>query len=192
MLFRSNPPFNRSYSAIGLFQALRTEKFTQELRIASDGPRSLSWLVGGFYTHESSSNKQLFEPKDLSGQSAPNDLFNFFAPSTYEEYAVFGDATYRVTQSFDVSAGVRYARNDQIFTQVGTGLFGASRPSRSASENVVTYLANARYHLSDRATAYARFATGYRPGGPNSVLNDPLTGLPLYMEIGRASCRERV
>jgi iron complex outermembrane recepter protein len=44
---------------------------------------------------------------------------------------------------------------------------------------VVTYLANARYHLNDNSTGYARFATGYRPGGPNFTLKDPTTGLPV-------------
>jgi iron complex outermembrane recepter protein len=43
---------------------------------------------------------------------------------------------------------------------------------------VFTYLANARYRFTDQSTAYVRYATGYRPGGPNIVTNDPITGLP--------------
>ena len=52
-------------------------------------------------------------------------------------------------------------------------------PTRESTEHVFTYLANARYHVTDNSTMYVRYATGYRPGGPNFVLNDPATGLPV-------------
>ena len=52
-------------------------------------------------------------------------------------------------------------------------------PTRESSQGVFTYLANARYHFTDEATGYVRYATGYRPGGPNYVLNDPATGQPV-------------
>ena len=174
----TNPPFSRAYSAVGLNQELRTRKFTQEFRVGSGEQTSVTWLLGGFYTDETSSNRQLFDPRDVSGNPAVNDLFNFFAPTKYAEYAAFGNVTFRLSRALDVSGGLRYARNEQEFSQIGSGLFAGSRPQRSTNEDVVTYLANARYRFSERSIAYARFATGYRPGGPNGVLNDPVTGLP--------------
>ncbi len=71
------------------------------------------------------------------------------------------------------------ARNEQTFTQFGGGAFGASRPTARSDETVETYLGNARYHFSDHSTAYARFATGYRPGGPNFLIVDTATGQPV-------------
>jgi iron complex outermembrane receptor protein len=167
------------YSALGFPEDTTTNRFTQEVRLASDGARPLEWLIGGFYTHETSEDKQAFAPLDLAGQPAPNDLFTFATPSRYEEIAGFGDLTYHLTSRFDVSGGLRYARNRQTFTQIGSGLLIGSTPTRRSSENVSTYLGNARYHVSDHATGYLRYATGYRPGGPNFVGNDPSTGLPL-------------
>jgi iron complex outermembrane receptor protein len=167
------------YSAIGFPQGLNTKKFTEEVRLASSGTKPLEWLVGGFYTHEISENTQAFDLRDLAGQPAPNILYTFSSPSRYEEYAAFGDLTYHLTSKFDMSGGIRYAHNRQSFTQIGSGLLIGSAPTRRSSESVVTYLGNARYHFGDHATGYLRFATGYRPGGPNFVANDPTTGLPV-------------
>ncbi len=55
-------------------------------------------------------------------------------------------------------------------------LCGAEELTHS-SENVSTYLANARYHFNGSTTGYLRYATGYRPGGPNFIVIDPATGV---------------
>jgi iron complex outermembrane recepter protein len=171
-------PFGFPYSAYGVPRQWTTDKFTQELRLASKGDTPLEWLIGGFYTHETSTNIQSFELLDLAGQPTPNNLFNVSAPSVYKEYAGFADLTYHFTSEFDISGGVRYARNEQTYTQFGSGFVGNEPPS-SSSEGVFTYLTNARYHLSEHATAYVRYATGYRPGGPNFVATNPTTGFPV-------------
>jgi outer membrane receptor protein involved in Fe transport len=97
----------------------------------------------------------------------------------YQEAAVFGDLTFHITGALDVSAGVRRAQNRQRFQTDSTGFFGdTSVAPRHSDESKSTYLANARYRFNDRATAYLRYATGYRPGGPNFSLNSPITGVP--------------
>lgn len=106
-------------------------------------------------------------------------MLNAELPSLYEETAAFGTATWHVTDRLDLSGGLRYAKNEQTYEQIASGLLVAPAPKRSSSENVTTYLANARYRVNDRSIAYLRYATGYRPGGPNMVSNDPVTGNPL-------------
>lgn len=155
-----------------------TDKFTQELRLASQGNRRLTWQIGGFYTHERSTNEATLILTGTSGQSLPNNLFTFSQPSTYEEIAGFGNLTFQITPEFDVSAGLRYSHTKQAFRQIGTGSFGASLPLTASSDDVVTYLANARYRFTSHVTAYARFATGYRPGGPNPLIVNS-SGQPL-------------
>jgi outer membrane receptor protein involved in Fe transport len=163
----------------GVDQARGTDKFTQEVRISSDGETRLQWLVGGFYTSEKAYNNQHIAAFLPDGTPFPLDLATVAIPSRYEEVAAFGNLTWRLTDKFDVSGGLRYARNSQSFQQIGSGLLIGSQPKQRATDEVVTYLANARYRFSPQATAYLRYATGYRPGGPNYVVNDPLTGLPL-------------
>jgi len=83
-----------------------------------------------------------------------------------------------VTQRLDLTGGLRYAVDDVSFQQIGSGLLGASVPHKRSTEHDITSLADARYHLSKNATAYARYATGYRPGGPNDVTISAITHLP--------------
>jgi iron complex outermembrane receptor protein len=164
------------FSAVGARADVSMDKFTQELRLASGGERTLQWLVGAFYTREKSAFAQEFVLRDLAGQPVLNNLYTNSLPTRFEEYAAFGDLTWYLTPAFDVTAGTRYARNDQSFTQIGSGFLGLSAPTSDASEKVFTYLANARYRFSERTTGYLRYATGYRPGGPNVVNVDPGTG----------------
>jgi iron complex outermembrane recepter protein len=170
---------NRFYSTVGGPFAYATDKFTQEVRLASKSGTTLEWVIGGFYTDEDSEGRESFSLTGLAGQPAVNDIYDARVPSSYREHAVFGDLTWRITSRLDVTGGVRYAHNRQSFEQIVSGFLAPSRPVRRSSEDVVTYLGNARFHLNERANLYARYATGYRPGGPNFVGTDPLTGQPL-------------
>jgi outer membrane receptor protein involved in Fe transport len=171
--------FGFSFGAVGVEQERRTKKFTQEVRLTSNGSGPIDWMVGGFYTDEKSGNMQLIVPYALDGSIAPINLATISIPSRYRELAGFGNLTWHVTDRFDVSGGLRWAENRQRFEQIGSGLLIGSTPQTRSKDDVVTYLANARYRFSNHATAYLRYATGYRPGGPNFVVNDPITGFPL-------------
>lgn len=165
------------FSAIGLIRDAETDKFTQEIRLAASG-QVFDWLVGVFYTNEDSEQRQQLLPYDPTGALAPVNFLTYRSPSRYEEYAGFGNLTFHLTDKLDVAGGVRYARNSQEQEQIGSGLLIASVPERRATDNIATYLASIRYRATDNFMPYLRFATGYRPGGPNAVLND-LNGQPL-------------
>ncbi|HEY0683679.1 MAG TPA: TonB-dependent receptor [Steroidobacter sp.] len=155
--------------ATGIDDHSSTDKFTQEVRVASASSTSFEWLIGGFYTNEESEFTQDLMMLNAAGQPLPNNVFTFSTPTIYEESAVFGDITWYLTSKLDVTAGVRYAKNRNRFEQIGTGTLGRTSPRFYASDEVFTYLGNVRYRVSDHATAYIRYATGYRPGGPNVV-----------------------
>ena len=87
--------------------------------------------------------------------------------------------TWHATSKLDIAGGLRYSHNKLTQEQIASGLLVSANPEKSSSEDVTTYLANLRYLANDNLMAYLRFATGYRPGGPNFVLNDPETGQPL-------------
>lgn len=172
------PAYGGPFSLVGEPEDVSTDKFTQELRLASASGGVLEWLVGAFYTHEDSNRVASLVLRDLSGTPVANDLFNSLTPSTYAEYAGFGDLTWHITSKIDVTGGLRYADDRQSAAQNGNGLFVAPFATTHSSENELTYLGDARYHFSDQAIAYVRYATGYRPGGPNFVEINPSTGAP--------------
>jgi len=173
-------PFDEGLSKFNL--TLDHEKWTQEFRLASSGEGAFQWRVGGFYTEEDSKNRQLVDATDLSG--VPIEAFlPYFAfaqlPSQYEELAVFGDVTFKISDSFDVITGLRWASNEQKFRQISTGaiIVTANDPGES-DEDVFTYAISPRWHLTDETMLYARVATGYRPGGPNTIV----PGMPRAVE----------
>jgi outer membrane receptor protein involved in Fe transport len=166
---------------VGYFDlGLDLEKWTHEFRLQSPTGGKLEWMAGAFYTWEKGANHQLANVFDanyqpITGPAAP--IFNpFFAfaevPTVYKEYAFFGNLTWNISTKFDVTGGIRYAHNDQTFRQISDGVIlgGFTSTPGASSEGVTTWSANARYHFTDNVMAYARVATGYRPGGPNSQL----------------------
>jgi iron complex outermembrane recepter protein len=172
-----HPPFP-ILGATSVNYGINTDKFTQELRLAATGP-TIDWLVGGFYTHEKSHQSQLVDSWAPDGTPLAINVATVDLPSSYEELAGFGTVTWHATGKLDLAGGLRYSHNSQTFEQIGSGLIIGSNPAAKSSEDVTTYLANLRYRASDNVMSYLRFATGYRPGGPNFVGSDPATGLPI-------------
>ena len=158
------------------------KKLTQEIRLTSSAENRFEWLVGAFYTDEDNEVGQLLSAYDpATGELIPgfNPLALVALPNEYQEYAVFVNGTYKFTDAFHLSAGLRYASNDQEFRQTLSGLlFEPSDDPGESDEDVVTYSLSPEWHFGDDTMVYARFATGYRPGGPNVFI----PGVPPMVE----------
>jgi outer membrane receptor protein involved in Fe transport len=158
--------------------ALDLKKFTQELRAASASGGRVEWLGGLFYTRETSANKQsanLFDTnyQELSGDPVFSPVLTGSLPSTYKEYAAFGDLTFNITDQFDVTGGIRYAHNEQVFSQILDGLLLGGQHveiREEGSESVTTWSLSSRYRFTPDVMVYGKVATGYRPGGPNLAI----------------------
>jgi outer membrane receptor protein involved in Fe transport len=155
-------------------------KFTQEVRLASDpGQGPLEWLVGGYYTNETSTLNQAI-------------VLNFHGPllfpgaflaldSDYNEIAGFATATYHFSPSFDLSFGGRYSHNSQNANQTdGAPAILGPPQTGASSESVFTWSTTARYHLDEDTMIYGRVATGFRPGGPNVEPVGGVGGVPSF------------
>ena len=163
---------------------LGVEKWTQEVRLTSPGGGRFEWLVGAFFTDETSSNSQLVRSYDMDGiPIAPLDpLATVGLPATYKEYAAFANATFSFSDQFKLTGGLRWAKNEQTFRQISSGAIvpTADDPGES-SEDVFTYSISPQFHITEDAMLYARMATGYRPGGPNVIL----PGVPPSVDADR-------
>ena len=157
---------------------LKLYKTTQEFRLVSKPDDHLEWLVGAFYTDENSKQNQAASAQFLDYTSIPglDPLAVIGLPSTYKEYAGFGDLTYKFSPTFDITGGVRWAHNKQTFSEITSGaLTGALDIPGKSSEDVFTYSVSPRFHLNEDTMLYARVASGYQPGGPNIAV----PGVPL-------------
>ena len=152
---------------------LKLHKTTQEFRLVSKPDDHIEWLVGAFYTDENSKQNQAASALTLDYVSIAglDPLAVIGLPSTYKEYAGFGDFTYKFSPIFDITAGARFAHNKQTFSEITSGaLTGLGNISGISSEDVFTYSLSPRLHINSDSMLYARIASGYQPGGPNIAL----------------------
>lgn len=166
-------------------QVTSTDKFTQEFRMASSGDEGVEWLVGIYYTNEDSG----IDPQTIfavnAGTETPTAGFPVLGDgkiiSTFEEIALFANATWHMTDRFDLSFGGRLSENDQKASQVLDGILVGGLTEFDdvkSSESPFTYSFSPRFEVSDNTSVYARIATGYRPGGPNVLPPGAPPGTP--------------
>jgi outer membrane receptor protein involved in Fe transport len=152
---------------------LSLEKITQEFRLVSRPGESFDWLVGAFFTDEDSVNDQTLHALDSSQTPLPfpfDPLGVSSQQTKYREYALFGELTYKFSDAFSVTAGLRGAHNSQDFKFISGGLLGGPPTGGESDEDSLLYSFSPRLFLSDKTMIYFRAANGYRPGGPNGVL----------------------
>ncbi len=166
-------PANAPHTSALFVGDLGFEKDTHELRLTSESNQKFEWIVGAFYTEEEGHNIQRLD-------ITPPEPDFFFAnfPSNYEEWSLFATATWYFSPDFDASLGIRYAdySNDVVLDAVGPLI--APIPFTEIDDDVTNFLFNLRYRAGDNVSYYGRIASGYRPGGANFLLLDPM-GNPL-------------
>jgi outer membrane receptor protein involved in Fe transport len=173
----------RPLSAV-LPQNTATDKITQELRLVSSDNEKFEWLVGGYYTDEDSQIiQEIVAIEGDTGETAEDIplLADATILSTYEEFALFGNATWYISSRFDLAFGARQSWNDQVASQVLDGLLIGGRiefDDATSSENPFTYSISPRYSVTDTSSIYGRIATGFRPGGPNVLPPGTPPGVP--------------
>ena len=166
---------------VGLAQRTNTDRFTQEVRLASNGNGAIEWLVGGYYSNEDGKLLQrldAFDPGTFNLFAGLPQLADIFLNSHYEEIAGFANATVHAGPRFDLTFGGRYSHNKQSAEQGGTGLLAVAAPRVSSDENVFTWSVAPKFRITDRAMIYARVAKGFRPGGPNVLPPGAPAGTP--------------
>lgn len=172
-----------------LDDATTAKVFTQELRF-SGAREGFNWVAGAFYASTKRDYGQSllvagFE--DLSGiptrgLAAPKDVL-FYSDLHYEldQFALFGEATFDVSDRLSLTAGLRYYNFSEDKEQVFDGLFGndnngtslVSQPGSTDANGVAPRLI-ASLKVNDDTKLNAQVSKGFRLGGINDPLNVPL------------------
>ena len=161
-----------------------SDAVSQEIAISYSGEQ-LEWVVGGYYLHHENFNDFLeatgsspfsaspasLPRSQLNAQTLPpfqSDLnFTEVRTVTREDYAAYGQATFRVNDMFAVTAGVRYQDEDQLDeTSQFFGIFGDGR--RETNDSKVTWKAGLDVHLTEDNLIYGLVSTGWKNGGSGS------------------------
>ena len=169
------------------YQDVTNSKFTQELRLEMPLGHAVDWLMGAFYTYEKASDDYPLLAQDPPSGEVVGNWGTTYNPTTYQEYAAFTDFTFKITDRFDVQVGAREAHLSLTSQTTQTGPFTTVflgqpspviNPQFDTRDSAFTYLLTPRFKLSPDFMAYARFASGYRPGGPNAIPDAPPTFAP--------------
>ena len=124
------------------------DQFTQEFRLASEASDRLFWQAGVFFFDSE------FDVTTFPFFVDPTTLRH-----TNSAWAVFGQVSYDVTTNLNITGGVRYTDDEKDLEAIAAN--GTVDPVSVGDENVSGDL-SANYSLSDNASVYARFATGFR------------------------------
>jgi iron complex outermembrane receptor protein len=161
----------------------KTDKFTEEVRLSGVVWRNVDWLLGGFYTHESSQFVQNILAENPPTGAIVGTWGSIGFPTTYSEYAAFTDLTFHITDRLNVQIGGResFITQTSMESNIGqaydTFFLGAPSPviypEQETKANAFTYLVTPQYKVSSNLMVYARLASGYRAGGPNAAPGVP-------------------
>jgi iron complex outermembrane recepter protein len=165
---------------------------TQEVRIASPGDSRFDYTVGLFYLKlDGGEDQTLYAPGFSAATGIPiaGDLmFDENTTSTEEQFAVFGQASYDITERLQVTTGFRWFTADTDFISHKEGRFngGATLTTGKSSDQGWTPKISFDYHLDDERMVYASAAKGFRVGAPNTFVPPGACGADLQ-QLGFSS-----
>jgi outer membrane receptor protein involved in Fe transport len=157
-----------------------TNQASEEIRLASNGGGPFEWLGGLFYSHFVSNTTSLSDYAGLEAPFGTTDLIAVGEPIEITQRALFGEASYKVTDQLKATLGLRYYRYSSSEETINSGLASiAGGPGTvlefgSADNKGFNPKVNLSYTASDDVLLYTTAAKGFRPGGPNSPV--PLSG----------------
>ncbi len=145
---------------------------TQELRLASTGDGPLGWLVGGYFEDR---HEVALQSVSTAGQPVPppsEQLVNIDRSANTRQYAIFGEASYRITSELTATAGLRASRINSDNTSTDDGvLYGGRTSVQGSNRNTpVTPRAILSYRPAESAQVYVQASKGFRIGGVNPGL----------------------
>jgi len=179
------------------------ESTTQELRLSSNSEGPFQWLAGVFYSNndrvyaqrlptpgydavhqaysdvvnnDADPNNNLPGPAAVANGFPANSPFNSDLSYSLTQYAVFGEASYDLTERLNVTAGGRFYDFEEDRTISSGGLFanGDSNVQDTTSSDGFSPRVLVSYDATDTITLNAQASQGFRLGGVNDPLNVPL------------------
>lgn len=172
----------------GSKQFLRSEGYSQEFRITSPLEQRFSYIAGVFlfsqgitYTTQTAlgpdANRVL--PPAPGRRFQVGDVSTFYYTQDTRSAALFGQATFKVTDVFRLTGGLRYSKDKKdsylisdvnpTATPAARAVFAINRLGDIArKEDKVTWSAGAQFDVAPDVMVYALAASGYKTGGFNA------------------------
>ncbi len=184
-----------------LDDATKAKGVTQELRL-SGTTMKMNWVGGGFFSH---TNRKYGQNLLVSGfeagtgiptagkfGAAKDVLFFSNLKYNFNQFALFGEGTYPVSDHLEVTGGLRLYKFKEDRTQTFDGIFADPGTTKGSTKaNGVAPRVMTSYKLNDTTRLNAQISKGFRLGGINDPLNVPLcTAADLVTFGGRGNWKD--
>jgi iron complex outermembrane recepter protein len=168
-----------------------SHQFSQEIRLTSHDSGGLHWVAGAFYSElHSVWNEIGLSPLNATPTVPDGSYFISWNPYTVKQTALFADGSYKITDQWKLSAGVRWYTYKSQQDEFSWGLDGpnATPPPAplitTASDRGFNPRVDLSYAPSQDLTTYATISKGFRPGGANQILPPALCGNSGTLKFG--------
>jgi len=179
-ILAGGPLISRGVQPISLFNLTfnrAQHQFSQELNLIGKLGNNVDFVLGGYYFREVAHDANptfftLIIPAGGPVQAAPGVTVNsvgvnLATDNIYRHVsrsrALFGQATAHLGEKFNLTAGLRYTKDDKHLDQTVPYVRSLDRKFSK-----LNWSATLDYRASDSVMAYARAATGYKAGGLNA------------------------
>jgi iron complex outermembrane receptor protein len=157
-----------------------SHQFSQELRLTSHDSGGLHWVAGAFFSDLHSVWNEIGESPANATPTVPDGSY-FISWNDYgvRQTALFADGSYKLTDQWKLSAGVRWYKYKSHQDEYSWGYDGpnSTPPAQSqitkASDKGFNPRVNLSYAPTADLTTYATVSKGFRPGGANQILPPP-------------------
>jgi iron complex outermembrane recepter protein len=134
--------------------------FNQDLRLASNGSGSFSWIVGGFYQRRNTATRFLVGTEIPGGGVTPN-LLNQDIRQRSTSQAVYAQASYKITPELEILGALRYDHDDET----NVNLLNPGPTTAQAKFHALQPKAQISYKVTPDIMLYATYSQGFRAGG---------------------------
>lgn len=141
-----------------VLQFTSTQSVSQEFQLLNKPGGRLTWILGAHFQREESDETFSFEIVPIATRFVDDRR-----SAASDSYAVFGEATYNVTDKLGLTLGGRYSLDDKEATVNDTLAAVVTKASDSFSE--FTPRAVMTYKASDDVNLYASVSRGFKSGG---------------------------
>ena len=175
--------------------------WTQEVRLSSSGEGPFQWLIGGFYSDVDRVYAQRLptpgydaftDARFGAGTSAAvangfplNSPYNADLPYDIKQLALFGEASYDITEALTATAGLRYYdfKENRGFKSGGLFSNGDNQTDETKSDGFSPRLLLS-YEAADDVIINLQASKGFRLGGVNDPLNEGLCSAQDVIDYG--------
>lgn len=159
----------------------QSDQFSQEFRLTSSTGgfatfnERLEWVLGVYYFEDDAERVDIHSSEDsilnppVFEEPIGFTLFDIEVDTV--SYAAYSQATYAITDRFNLTAGVRYTKDEKDFTYIGdTNVPTPPVTARFETRDTIDFDSTdpkvaLDYAVTDDVMLYASYAEGYKSGG---------------------------